>query len=259
MGPGRLLWIGFSLLGFETQSAERRVISALSTPPEYQVDGPLVSVVIPAYNEEKYLESTLTAIENQTYSNIEVVVVDNESEDNTVEIAKSHGARVISSPEFNIAGSRNMGADASSGDIIAFVDADTLLEHKAIEKAVEKIGEGAVLVYANTCCQDNYAQSIGRVFGGLFLAGTLVGTSGHFLVVNRGAFNQIGGFDEEYFDQVKAGEDTKLGVDMKNWFGRDRIAYLRRTYTATSARRQLKEGFFPESRERSIRERTVRK
>ena len=55
----------------------------------------MVSVVIPTYNSERTLEKCLKSIVDQTYKNIEIIVVDKFSEDKTVEIAKSYGARII--------------------------------------------------------------------------------------------------------------------------------------------------------------------
>ena len=56
---------------------------------------PLVSVVIPTYNSEKYIERCLRSIKNQTYKNIEIIIVDKFSTDKTVDIAERHGAKVI--------------------------------------------------------------------------------------------------------------------------------------------------------------------
>jgi glycosyltransferase involved in cell wall biosynthesis len=93
-----------------------------------------ISVVIPAYNEEKYLPATLMAVirakkflEAERSSKVEVVVVDNDSTDQTDQIARDHGALVIHEVSHNIAKVRNTGARASIGGVLVFVDADTVV------------------------------------------------------------------------------------------------------------------------------------
>jgi peptidoglycan/xylan/chitin deacetylase (PgdA/CDA1 family) len=87
---------------------------------------PFVSVVIPAYNEESYLLSCLESIKKQDYAGeYEVIVVDNASTDNTAKIALDWGAKVVYESKQSPACSRQKGAEAAAGEIIAFIDADT--------------------------------------------------------------------------------------------------------------------------------------
>lgn len=89
-----------------------------------------LSVVIPAYNEELYLPETLAAVTKALAiagCPSEIVVVDNDSHDGTRPISESFGARVISEQEHNISRVRNTGAANASGDILIFLDADTLV------------------------------------------------------------------------------------------------------------------------------------
>src|SRR5918992_378513 len=90
----------------------------------------MISIIIPAYNEERYLPETLKRI-SEALSIVdcpsEIVVVDNCSQDETKQIAESIGARVCSESEHNISKVRNTGAKNSAGDILVFVDADTLV------------------------------------------------------------------------------------------------------------------------------------
>src|SRR5215204_5514260 len=89
-----------------------------------------LSVIIPAYNEEKYLPETLERVVkalSNTDRASEIIVVDNESEDKTREIAESFGARVVSESVHNIGKVRNTGGKNASGDVFVFVDADTLV------------------------------------------------------------------------------------------------------------------------------------
>lgn len=86
-----------------------------------------IAVVIPAYNEEKYLASCLSSIKKQDYrGNYEVIVVDNGSHDRTAEIARSFGARLISYPQKGVVFARQKGADLAEADIIVQADADSV-------------------------------------------------------------------------------------------------------------------------------------
>lgn len=89
----------------------------------------LISVVIPAYNEEKYLGRCLAALARQTYpaNRFEVIVVDNNSTDATAEIAQRYGVRVIAEPRKGVAYARQAGFAAARGAIIASTDADTVV------------------------------------------------------------------------------------------------------------------------------------
>jgi peptidoglycan/xylan/chitin deacetylase (PgdA/CDA1 family)/GT2 family glycosyltransferase len=87
---------------------------------------PSVSLVIPAYNEEKYLPLCLDSIKKQDYAaEYEVIVVDNASTDNTAKIARDWGAKVVYESKRSPACARQRGADVATGEIIAFIDADT--------------------------------------------------------------------------------------------------------------------------------------
>lgn len=93
-----------------------------------------ISVVIPAYNEEKRIEACLRSVFHQTQLPFEVIVVDNNSTDGTAEIARSLGAKVIIEKKQGITFARNAGFNASVGDIIARTDADTIVPHDWVEK-----------------------------------------------------------------------------------------------------------------------------
>lgn len=239
---GQVILLALSALGFETMRAENRIVEATWASPPYKVTGPLVSVIIPTYNEEKYLPSLLSSLTNQTYDNIEVLVVDNISEDSTVRIAEESGAKIFVNPDFNIGKSRNVGANNSHGEILVFIDADTIPENIAIEKTVQSILGGMALVYTNHCCIDSTFQSLMRVSSGIF-SPKLMNVSGCYLGVSREAFMEIGGFDESALAQEGRGEDVEFATAIARTFGLDKIGYFRTVYSATSARRQKAEGY----------------
>lgn len=88
---------------------------------------PLISVVIPAFNEEKHLPACLNAIKKQTFKDFELIVVDNNSTDKTGEIAKKFGARVVKEKKQGMTPARERGFQEAKADIIARTDADTII------------------------------------------------------------------------------------------------------------------------------------
>lgn len=107
-----------------------------------------ISVVIPAYNEEKYITYTLASIHKLTRKPDEIIVIDGGSTDRTKEIAQQHGARVILITHRGIGFARQKGLEAASGDIIAFTDADTIVPTDWLTKIEETLSHnGVVAVY----------------------------------------------------------------------------------------------------------------
>lgn len=102
----------------------------------------LISVVIPMYNSEKTVERCLQSVINQTYSNIEIILVDNGSTDNTVNIAKKYSLEcdrihLLYEKNKGVSNARNRGIEQAKGSYLTFVDADDYLELDGIEKEVE--------------------------------------------------------------------------------------------------------------------------
>ncbi|HEY0697503.1 MAG TPA: glycosyltransferase family 2 protein [Micromonospora sp.] len=98
---------------------------------------PLVSVIVPNYNYAPSLPLCLRALKAQTYQPVEIIVVDDCSTDDSVEIARSLGVRVIRrDTNGGCAAARNTGAAEARGEILFLVDSDVMVEPDAIEKAV---------------------------------------------------------------------------------------------------------------------------
>src|SRR5690242_13700137 len=102
---------------------------------------PLVSICIPALNANKFLGETLDSVFNQSYSNLEIIVVDDGSTDNTASVARSFenkNVRYYHQENKGAAAARNVAFSKSTGAYIKFLDADDLLEKYCIEKQVER-------------------------------------------------------------------------------------------------------------------------
>lgn len=90
---------------------------------------PLITVIVPVYNVEKYLRRCLDSIIRQTYQNLEILCIDDGSIDNSGEICEQYAARdarikVIHQENQGLSTARNRGLDAAEGEYIAFVDSD---------------------------------------------------------------------------------------------------------------------------------------
>ncbi len=95
-----------------------------------------LSIIIPTYNEEEYLPFLLESIKIQDFNDFEVIVADAHSTDKTVEIAKSHGCKIV--PGGLPAVGRNNGADVAKGEILLFLDADSVLTSDYITSTINE-------------------------------------------------------------------------------------------------------------------------
>jgi glycosyltransferase involved in cell wall biosynthesis len=98
---------------------------------------PLVSVTIPTRNSAKTLTGCLEAIRNQTYQNFEIIIIDSNSTDNTVELAKQYSAQTIST-DWKLLGARYLGLQASKGKYVLLLDSDQILYPTTIERLVQE-------------------------------------------------------------------------------------------------------------------------
>ncbi len=112
----------------------REAKDVASNPPDKT---PLVTVVVPAYNEEKALGKTVAALLNLSYASKEIIIVDDGSTDRTLEIAQSYTdsdiVNVLTKPNGGKWDSLNAGINAAKGEFIVCIDADTLLDHDAVQ------------------------------------------------------------------------------------------------------------------------------
>lgn len=100
-----------------------------------------ISVIIPVYNAEKYLTKCLNSIVNQTYTNLEIILVNDGSKDNSLNICyeykkKDDRIKVINNDNHGASYSRNCGISISTGEYIMFIDADDYIENNFIERLI---------------------------------------------------------------------------------------------------------------------------
>lgn len=99
---------------------------------------PMISVIVPAHNEGEYIARTLDALQAQKYSNFEVIVVCNGCSDKTAEVARERCDVLIDTQESGISFARNRGARAARGELLLFLDADTILEPDGLKTIARK-------------------------------------------------------------------------------------------------------------------------
>ena len=93
---------------------------------------PLISVIVPVYNAEKTIKKCLEQLINQTYTNTEVIVIDDGSTDKSASICKEFNVTLLSQPHSGAGVARNLGIKSSSGKYLFFADADDYLESNAL-------------------------------------------------------------------------------------------------------------------------------
>ncbi len=175
----------------------------------------LISFVIPAWNEESVLGPTLEAVSvaaRHLAEPSEVIVADDGSTDRTAEIARQHGAQVVTVHHRQISATRNAGARAAQGDLLIFIDADTIVTPEAVCAAVEAVRAGAI----GGGCAIRYSGPIPaylRVFVPMevWFARRMRIAFGCFLFSTREAFEAVGGFDMALY----ATEEVTLSLALR--------------------------------------------
>jgi cellulose synthase/poly-beta-1,6-N-acetylglucosamine synthase-like glycosyltransferase len=170
------------------------------------------SIIIPAFNEEKYLALTLDHINqaaiylrNKEDQPIEIIVVDNDSSDQTASIAHDSGATVVFEPDHNISKVRNTGTRAANGDILIFIDADTLIPENLLWRIRDSLADPAC---AGGSVDTDYqpVSSALRLYLLMWrVLGKLMGAAqGATQFCRRSVFFSLGGYDEKLY----MGEDV---------------------------------------------------
>ncbi|WP_440897998.1 glycosyltransferase family 2 protein [Amphibacillus sp. Q70] len=131
----------------------------------------LVSIVMPAYNCEKYIVEAINSVLAQTYQNWELLVLDDGSKDNTLQIINEFGEKdsrvrpLQNEKNMGVSATRNKGIDLATGDWIAFLDSDDLWEPSKLEKQLEISGRYlAEFLFTGS----SYINEEGEPFKGIF-------------------------------------------------------------------------------------------
>jgi len=232
--------LALGLLAIHAKSLTDKILSSIDTPPPYMVNGPLVSVVIPTYQEEAYIEDTLASIRNQTYEPIEIIVSDSSPEASaleTFEICAEYGARMTTSPKKNVSCGRNIGTLSSTGDILVIMDADCIMAHDFVERLVGKLEQGAVMAHGVDIFYDtNWALNSGTLAWAIFKPNNY--TTGRGVAIRREDYFDIGGYDENIDPMLpNCREDLDLGRRVAEKWGKQSVVIDKGAWVATVYRR----------------------
>jgi glycosyltransferase involved in cell wall biosynthesis len=183
---------------------------------------PALSVVVPVYNSAAELRQCLSALAGSAYSNFEVIVVDDGSDEPVHEIASARGFnRIREEIRKGPAHARNVGAAAARGEYIVFVDADVCVHADTLSRIAENFARSPHLsavigCYDNAPAQQTFVSQFKNLFHH-FVHTMNAGEIGTFWcgcgAIRKDVFRRLGGFDEELYDQPSI-EDIELGRRM---------------------------------------------
>ncbi|MEM7029562.1 MAG: glycosyltransferase [Chloroflexota bacterium] len=183
-----------------------------------------ISIIIPAFNEEKFIARTIErirqAFEKNTQDDLrwEIIVCDNNSTDNTAQIAAQSGANIVFEPINQISRARNTGASQAQGDWLLFIDADSYPTPILIAEIIALIGQGkhlgcgtTVSVEGGTLFNKLRMERLNPIFRALNVSG------GAFILCRTTAFQAMQGFSTSLY----AYEEVDFIIRLKH-FGRRR-------------------------------------
>lgn len=112
----------------------------------------MISVIVPIFNVENYLRQCIDSIINQTYSDLEIILIDDGSSDKSGEIVDSYNDPricIFHTANHGLSAARNLGIEKAHGEYLSFVDADDWIEPNLLQHAVERIGSADILCFGN--------------------------------------------------------------------------------------------------------------
>lgn len=181
-----------------------------------------VSVIIPTYNEAKVIGECLESLNKQTLKDVEIIVVDDGSTDNTVDILSEY--KIIEQAHKGAGAARNLGAKHARGEILVFVDADMTFDPNFLRKLIEPIEHKAT---KGTFSKEEYVTNWENVWARCWninnnlpskrrLPASYPDTQKVFRAILKSEFEKVGGFDEKagYTDDWTLSE--KLGYEAIN-------------------------------------------
>lgn len=195
-----------------------------------------VSVIIPTFNEEKYIENTLKSVRNQDYKGkYEIIVVDSKSKDKTVKIAKKYADRVILVNKKGRPAALNEAAKYANGNIIFFSDADTVILPNALTsfskvfKDKKVVGATCPLIPSSVNISDFFIYWIFNQFAESSIKLKKPQIT-NVCVYRKKVFQKVGGFKEHIVPEEDLDLSARIGKHGK-------IAFVKDTIAITSTRR----------------------
>ncbi len=199
-------------------------------------------MVVPTWNEGKYLEGLLDSLDKQTHNGFEVVVADSGSEDQTAEVAARHGARLVQGPRSGPAEGRNRGAREAKGEVVVFLDSDCVADPGLIEGVEEACKDPAVIggafrfVPLDGKRVDRLLYTFANVYQEVMINLGIYHNAGYGFFYRKKVFEEIGGMRED----LVLNETHDLAMRTR---GKGLFVFLK-TPVYTSMRRYRKYGYF---------------
>lgn len=177
-----------------------------------------ISVVIPVYNGEKTIRETINSVLNQSFQDLELIVINDGSTDKTLQIVSSvqdERLKIFSYHNAGLAASRNRGISLAKGEYISFIDADDLWTPDKLEAQLRALQENpqAAVAYSWTNCIDESSEFLragtyitfnGDVYANLLLSNFI--DNGSNVLIRTNVFQEMGNFDES----LTSGEDWDM-------------------------------------------------
>ena len=171
---------------------------------------PSISIIIPAYNAERTILETIKSVQNQTYSDFELIVINDGSKDGTLELVNSiqdERLKVFSYKNGGVCVARNYGFSHATGEFISFIDADDLWTPEKLEAQLDALKQQPEADVAYSWTYFFYEQTGEKIAGHpVFFTGNVYGdllkenfiASGSNILVRREAIKQVGEFDSTF-------------------------------------------------------------
>ena len=161
---------------------------------------PLVSIIIPVYNEERDIVACLESIKDQTYKKVETIIIDDGSKDKTLEVVKSFGGiRVYKQDHQGPGQARNLGAKMAKGEILLFIDADMILFSDYVVKIISPIIKNKTLGAIESIQYNFHKTKIQECWGDVVRVKHLKGINSETVrAIAKKDFLGLGGFDKKY-------------------------------------------------------------
>lgn len=179
-----------------------------------------VTIIVTIYNKEKYIKKCIDSILNQTYKNLEILLINDGSKDNSLKIIRNYEKnnknliKILSHENHGLGYTRNVGLKAATGEYISFLDADDWIEKNYVETLVNKVGNNDIVISGFKRYNSNYKFEYEKIpkdctwskFKYISTAGKMF--SREFIIKNKLKYHDLTIGEDAYFN-INAYSKTK--------------------------------------------------